>query len=87
MARGFKWDPAGYKAIKNSSGVQNMLSNKAQAIANAANATVKNKGYQVDEVTGRVAGDRLRIVHCGDAESMYSNAKHNTLLKALGAAK
>lgn len=87
MARGFKWDPAGYKAIKNSSGVQSMLSNKAQAIANAANATVKNKGYVAEKVTGYKAGDTLHIVHPSDPESMYSNAKHNTLLKSLGAAK
>lgn len=85
----FKWDSAGYKEVKNSDAVQNILKSKANSVADAANKSIGKEGFVVEHKQGNIAGDMLYEVHVAkdDGEAFYKNLKHNTLLKALGSAK
>lgn len=83
MASGVKFIPntAGYRAIMCSSGMQATLSSEANTIRARADS-MANAKYGVKVTVGAV---RARgIVYTSDRHAMYSNAKHNTLLKALG---
>ncbi len=83
----FKWNPGGYKEVKNSGVIQSDLKRRAEAVARTANSRVKDNGYIVEPVTGRKAGDIIHIVHASSYESATDNARNNTLRKSLGSAK
>lgn len=81
----FKWNPGGYKAVKNSSGVQSLLNRKAEAVRGSANSS--QDGYAHKTVPGRLAGDTLHVVYPTTFDSAQDNLKNNTLQKSIGAAQ
>lgn len=79
-------NPAGARAVMNSQGVQNELLRRAMNIADAAES-VSGSGvtYAADVQPGRNRAHAL--VKTTDRHSRASNAKHNSLLKALDAGR
>lgn len=86
----FKWSRPGYTKIMNSSGVQGELERKAQAVKHSADSLLSDGGYryeghEVNDVDGIMA--KGKAVRTKTDQARSSNAKHNTLLKALGSAR
>lgn len=86
--KSFKWDRAGYQAVKNSAGVQAVLEEHADATEAAANGMLPadgfgRAGYAAKQVTLPKAGDKGWVVRTETAHARNSNAKNNDLLKAL----
>ncbi len=89
----FKWNPTGYREVKNFATVQAIIDKKAQAVADKANADLSGGGYtsikdfEVHPVTINKDGSKAKIVVTHSAHAMYSQNKHKTLTNALGAAR
>lgn len=79
-----KMNSAGARAILNSAGVQGNLLNRANGIKASAEGMGNGK-YSADVRPGKNRAHAM--VKTTDFVSIKSNAKHNTLLKALGAGK
>lgn len=89
----FKWNPAGYRELKNSAGVQNLVNSKAQAVKASANSMLSSGGYRaindfdVHDVTLSKDGTKAKIVATHSLHAMRSQNKRKTLTKALGNAQ
>lgn len=82
MAKGVKvtFNPKDFDAFRNSSEMQALLSELGEQVKDRANAYGSGK-YEVDTKPGKKrASTRVKTT---DAKSRASNAKHNSLLKAL----
>lgn len=79
-----KINSAGAKAILNSGGVQSELLRRANSIKMSADGMGKGK-YTADVQPGKNRAHAM--VKTTDFVSIKSNAKNNTLLKALGSGK
>lgn len=88
----FKWNPAGYREIKNSAKVQALVNQKAQAVKTQANSMLSSGGYrsisnhEVHDATISKDGTKAKIVVTHSLHAMRSQNKHKTLTKALGSA-
>ena len=85
----FKMSRAGYAALMDSSGVQGVVERKAQAVKAAADAGLSGGGYalpghEVKDFQGKLA--RGKVVRTKTDQARYSEAKHKTLSRSLGAA-
>ena len=88
MARGvkFRWSRAGYQAVLDSDGVQSMVADVAQAIADRAGSMLdQDEGYELDDFEvkdfhGKLA--RGKVVRTKTDHARYSQAKSKTLTKA-----
>lgn len=78
-----KINSAGARAVLNSPGVQSVLLQKAQAIADSATAMGCDCTADVQPGSGRAHA----MVKTQGVKAARNNAKHNTLLKALGAGR
>lgn len=86
MAKGVKVkvDSKAVKAILNSAEVNAEIQRRVDRVTDAANSMYGASGYKGDvKKTDRAYG----AVYPADVYSKRSNAKHNTLLKALSAGK
>ncbi len=86
----FKPNRAGYAALMNSAAVQAMIEGKAQSVKDAADGMLSDGGYrmeghEVKDFQGKLANGK--VVRTKTDQARYTNAKRNTLLKALGSAK
>lgn len=86
----FKPNRAGYAAVMNSGAVQGMITSKANSVKSAADGMLSDGGYsmeghEVKDFQGKLANGK--IVRTKTDQARYTNAKRNTLLKALGSAK
>lgn len=68
-------------SVLNSTGVQELLSQKAERAVEVANS-IGSASYATNTQPGKNRAHA--IVYTPSRHAMYSNAKHNTLLKALG---
>ena len=85
----FKPNRAGYAALMGSAQVQSLIDAKAEAVKAAADAGLsegkyEHEGHEVKDFQGKLA--RGRVVRTKTDQARYSEAKHKTLSKALGAA-
>lgn len=89
----FKWNPAGYREIKNSARVQALIEQKAKSVETKANSSLSSGGYtsikdfETHTVTLTPDGTKAKIVVTHSAHAKYSQNKHKTLTNALGAAR
>ncbi len=89
----FKWNPSGYREIKNSGAVQQIIDNKAQAVESRANASLSSGGYSAIKdfekhtVTQSPDGSKARIVVTHSLHAKRAQNKNKTLETALGAAR
>ena len=86
----FKWNPAGYRELKNSGRVQALVNSKAQAVKSSANSMLSTGGYraigdfEVHDVTISKDATKAKIVATHSLHAMRSQNKRKTLTKALG---
>lgn len=85
----FKPNRAGYAALMGSAQAQSLIDAKAEAVKAAADAGLSEgkyeyEGHEVNDFQGKLA--RGRVVRTKTDQARYSEAKHKTLSKALGAA-
>lgn len=89
----FKWNPAGYRELKNSAGVQNLINRKAQAVKASASSMLSSGGYraiddfEVHDATISKDATKAKIVVTHSLHAMRSQNKNKTLTKALGSAQ
>lgn len=79
MAVKFKWDPAGFEAIRRSPQAVALLESKVSEAAAAA-----GPGYvgSVVQGVGRgTLGRAIGTVYTEDFEAILDNARHNTLMR------
>lgn len=79
-----KLDRQGVLEVLNSQGVHDDIQRRVDAVRNAANNAHNSKGYKGDVIkTDRPHG----AVWAADKHACASNAKYNTLMKALDAGR
>lgn len=86
----FEWRRAGYAELQNSAPVQAIVQRKANAVRASAESMLtddhyRKPGFSVKRIKGTLANGR--VVRTLTDHARYSQAKHKTLEKALGAAK
>lgn len=82
-----KWKTGAFYKLRSEPGVQEALEELASAIASRANSMAKTKnGFRTSSQQGarRPQGRWRTTVITATAEAMAKNAKHNTLLNAMG---
>lgn len=85
----FTWNPAGYREVKNSTGVQALITQKAQDVKVQANASLSCGGYraindyEMRDVTISKDATKAKIVVTRSLHAMRSQSKDKTLTKAL----
>lgn len=86
----FKWSPSGYRDVKNSAGVQALVSSKAKAVKTQANSMLSAGGYyaiddfEIHDVKISKDATKAKIVVTHSLHAMRSQNKRKTLTKALG---
>ena len=78
----FRWKMAGFKEIRRSAWVQDLVTDKCEQItdrANQSSSSAAKYGYSTKKTKSRLRG----IVFTANYKARVDNAKHNTLLKAL----
>lgn len=80
------WKRGGYAEVMNSGGVQDMLTEKANAVVASANASFEKKpgdeGYVCDVIGGSLA--KGRSLHTEGVHAYRSEKKHNRLQAIFG---
>ena len=97
MARGIRVVPnmAGYRALLNSAEVQADIQRRAEAIATYADSQLsrdwgrppREDHFEVVEYTGKEFGARGRLIATNTEHAKRSQAKNNTLLRAVDAGR
>lgn len=78
-------DAAAVAALAESDAMSALLQKACDRVAEVANSTLEEgRGYMVSSRTGRESPPSSDRVYAGSAHAMNSNARHNTLLRALG---
>jgi hypothetical protein len=78
----FKWKLKGFKEIRRSAWVQDLVTDECEKITDRANQSSSSSakyGYSTKKTKTRFRG----IVFTDNYKARVDNAKHNTLLKAL----
>jgi hypothetical protein len=86
----FKWSNKAFYDLRRAPKVINELEARGRRVRDAANATMKEKkGYRLSSFQGqrKPYGRWFVQVYTASRHAMYSNAKNNTLIKALEKAK
>lgn len=80
------WKRGGYAEVMNSGGMQDMLTEKANAVIASANASLDKKsgdtGYVCDVMSGSLA--KGRSLHTEGVHAYRSEKKHNRLQAIFG---
>jgi hypothetical protein len=88
----FKWNPAGYRELKNSARVQSIIESKAQRVKDTANANLSAGGYvaiddfEKHQVTLTPDDTKAQIVVTHSEHAKRAQNKRKTLENALGSA-
>lgn len=88
----FRWNPAGYRQVKNDPRVQILVLSKAQAVKAQANAMLSTGGYraindfEIHNVTVSPDATQAKIVATHSLHAMRAQNKQKTLTNALGSA-
>lgn len=86
----FRWNPAGYRELKNSGKVQALITSKAYDVKAAATASLSTGGYraindfETHDVTISKDATKAKIVATHSLHATRSQNKRKTLTKALG---
>lgn len=87
MSIKIKTHRAGMTEVLTSAGAVGFVDEQVQRVANSAKAMHNAQGYTGDTIVGSGSKPRAHgMVRTTDIHSARSNAKYNTLLKALGGA-
>lgn len=84
----FRWSRAGYAELMDGAGIQGVVAEEADAIAERADAAMPKNGYtsakhhKVADFQGKLA--KGKVVYTRTRLAQYQQAQHKTLTESIG---